>query len=193
MKTLSLSLTLLLFLPMTVLAKWTLVNNESSIHFISVKKNTLAEVHTFTQLTGNVDNTGALSIDIDLSSVETNIPIRNQRMKEMLFDVIKFPTANVSGKIDLVRLNEIPVGGSIQYSVELALSIHGFSQKLSTPLKVTKLMDGQLLVNLVKPIILNTDAYGLTEGVNQLREVAKLPSISTAVPITASLVFKYRN
>ena len=106
MKTLSLSLTLLLFLPMTVLAKWTLVNNESSIHFISVKKNTLAEVHTFTQLTGNVDNTGALSIDIDLSSVETNIPIRNQRMKEMLFDVIKFPTANVSGKIDLVRLNE---------------------------------------------------------------------------------------
>jgi len=193
MRILALTLIALLLVPTSVSAQWNLVNDESSIHFISVKKETIAEIHTFKQLTGNVNQTGAISIDIDLASVETNISIRNERMKSMLFNIIQFPKANISGNIGPMRLTEMLVGASYQDSIDLNLSLHGVSQKLSAVFNVTKLIDNRLLVTSVKPVILNTDHYNLTNGVNQLREVAKLPSISSVVPITFSLVFKYKN
>jgi len=45
-------------------------------------------------------------------------------------------------------------------------------------------------VNTIKPIMLDAFDFGLSEGVTKLMEVAKLPSISTAVPVSFSLIFK---
>jgi hypothetical protein len=41
----------------------------------------------------------------------------------------------------------------------------------------------------LQPLIINAGGFALVEGVERLREVAGLHSISTAVPVTASLVF----
>jgi len=57
-------------------------------------------------------------------------------------------------------------------------------------IEVIKLVDNRLLVRSTTPIIIDAQDYDLTEGIEMLRAVAKLPSISHAVPVSYSLVFE---
>ena len=65
---------------------WNLVNEESRINFISIKASDIAEIHTFKELSGSVKNNGQAQVVINLSSSETLIPIRNERMGNLLFE-----------------------------------------------------------------------------------------------------------
>ena len=80
-------------------ADWQLNNDQSSLQFASVKNTQFAEVHSFKTLSGGLTKDGNVAINIDLASVDTLIPIRDQRMKEMLFNVVSFPQARVSAWI----------------------------------------------------------------------------------------------
>lgn len=53
-----------------------------------------------------------------------------------------------------------------------------------------KLLGERLLVTSLKPFILSANDYGLAEGIEMLRTVANLPSISTVVPVTYNFIFK---
>ena len=70
-----------------VQAAWTLNGDDSTLSFISTKAVNVAEIHKFTTLSGGVDDTGNVTgISIALASVDTGIEIRDDRMREMLFD-----------------------------------------------------------------------------------------------------------
>lgn len=43
------------------------------------------------------------------------------------------------------------------------------------------------MVTSAQPVIINATDYGLTDGINKLRDLAGLPSISYAVPVTFTL------
>jgi polyisoprenoid-binding protein YceI len=171
-------------------AQWELVNGESTINYVSIKKSSIGEVNGFKKITGSIGDSGTVSLNIDLGSVETNIPIRNDRMKSMLFEVAKFSEATISGSVDVSRLSKLGVGDTYTDSVRLKLSLHGVSHDFATDMQITRLTDNRLLVNSVKPVIINAENYNLAEGVEQLRTVANLPSISTAVPVTFNLMFR---
>lgn len=179
-----------LLLSSNAYAQWELVNNESSVNYISIKKSKVAEVNSFKQLKGSIDRNGKLSVDIDLGSVETNIPVRNERMKSMLFDIASFPAATVSATLNSGALTKMQVGETYQRSVDFNLSLHGVAKDMVAKVRVVKLAKNRILAMTAIPIIVNADHYGLVAGVEKLREVAKLPSISTAVPVTFSLVFE---
>ena len=68
-------------------ADWTVAPEQSSLHFMSTKNAQVTEVHAFEALSGSVSDNGKLMIEVPLSSVDTNIPIRNTRMQEKLFNV----------------------------------------------------------------------------------------------------------
>ena len=171
-------------------AQWELISSDSVVNFVSVKKSKIGEIHHFSGLEGKIEANGSVSFNIDLASVETNIPVRNDRMKSMLFEVVEFPKAKLSGEIDLTHLSNLKVGESYQDSIEFALSLHGISQQILSDLMIIKLTDNQVMVTSIKPVIINAEDYKLSEGVDMLRSVAKLSSISVAVPVTFSLVFK---
>ena len=171
-------------------AEWRLNNKESNLNFISIKKTTVAEVHSFKSLNGKIKDNGNVSIIVSLNSVETNIPIRNDRMQQMLFDVVKFPKSSVSTKVNFKRINNMNVGDSYIELLELKLAIHGKVKEVGSEMRITLLKDDKLLVSTIKPIIINLGDFSLIKGVNMLKEVAKLSSISTAVPVTAQLVFE---
>ena len=162
----------------------------SSLHFISIKKDKIAETHTFKKITGGISANGSANIAIDLNSVETHIDIRNERMKTMLFETAMFPTAVVSTSVDAVQLEGLQVGEMIGVPVELSIDLHGKIKKTAATLSVVKLTSGNILVTTTKPILLNAFDFGLVSGIQALMEVAKLPSIATAVPVSFSLVFK---
>ena len=178
-----------LFVYSNAFAQWTLNNDESTVNYVSIKKSQVGEVNSFKTLNGSIDNNGRISVEIDLGSVETNVPIRDERMKTLFFEVAAFSKATISTALDMKALNDMNVGDTYDASMNISLSLHGVSKELVADVRVVKLTKNRILAVLLKPIIVNAADFKLSEGVEKLRDIAKLPSISSAVPVTFSLVF----
>lgn len=169
-------------------AQWSLDNSASTLSFVTVKADHVGEVHTFDQLSGSIDDRGNVEIMVELASVNTLIDIRNERMQSMLFETNLFPRAMITGDVDLASFVEMSPGASITAQVEFDLDIHGVSNSYNTELIVTRLANG-LVASTAKPIIVTAASHGLVDGVEALREIAGLPSISRSVPVTFNVVF----
>ena len=177
------------FLASSASAHWELDNNSSTLSFVTVKADHVGEVHTFDQLSGDINDDGSVQITIELASVNTLIDIRNERMQNMLFETNLFPQATISWEIDLDAVAEMDAGVSQAISVDFDLAIHGESSSYTADVLVTRTESG-VLASTVKPIIVMAATHGLVSGVEALREVAGLPSISRAVPVSFNVVFE---
>ena len=180
---------LLILVSINAQADWQLNNQQSSVNFISIKKSTVGEIHHFKSLSGHIKGDN-ITVSIDLSSVETNVPVRNERMETMLFDVANFATADIKTSIEQSRINALKHGENYLDKINIVVSLHGKSKELETMVNIIKLSDNRVLVYSIQPIIVNASDFDLAAGVEALKTVAKLPSISSAVPVTFSLVFK---
>ena len=181
----------LLFSTVIMANEWQLNAEASQLTFISIKKTHIAETHSFKQLKGSLDAQGQFSLDIDLASVDTNIAVRDERMKTYLFDIKQFSTATVSANIDLEYLDALAEGSSKQMTVDAMLNLHGETQALTLNVVVSRLVGAKLSVVSVQPVILNVGDFALLAGVEKLRELAKLPTISYAVPVSFYLTFNH--
>ncbi|MCX4024919.1 YceI family protein [Endozoicomonas sp. SM1973] len=174
----------------TATADWKLSYELSRLNFVSVKKEHVAESHFFTDVQGGVDAVGQVNVVVKLDSVETNIDIRNERMRQYLFETSKHPNAVITGKININKAVKLDVGASCKETVKLNLNLHGQTHPLEVDLSVSKLQDNTLLVSSLKPILIDASKYGMTPGIDKLKELAGLNSISFAVPVTFKLVFE---
>jgi polyisoprenoid-binding protein YceI len=176
-----------------VWAQWELDNGKSVVNFVSIKNDTVAEIHSFTSLVGYIGIDGKVQLGIDLDSVETLVPIRNERMRELLFDTAKFPAANISAQVDPVLLAAAVTGGVVSADLPVTLSLHGIELALTVPVVVVGEGVGEgdrrLRVLTARPVMVNAADFGLGAGVTALREIAGLKAISAAVPVTLQLVF----
>ncbi len=170
-------------------ADWSLINDESNISFASTKKSAISEVHHFKTISGTINEKGSLNISVDLSSVETNIPIRNERMTKMLFEVGQFANATLTTTFDSQKITAMKAGDVYLETLTFDASLHGMTQKIKTPVKFIMLSNNKLMLILDKPIVINASQFGLEKGIEQLKVIAKLPSISTSAPVTFSLTF----
>ena len=96
-------ITLLVVATLTALtanAEWRLDPATSDLYFMSIKATHVGEVHSFETLSGTVDDKGKASLTVDLASVATLIPIRDQRMRDILFEVDRYPSAMVTAQIE---------------------------------------------------------------------------------------------
>lgn len=172
-----------------VQAHWSLDNDASSLSFVTVKAEHVAEVHTFDSLSGTIGDDGSVEITIELASVNTMIQIRNERMQEMLFETALFPDATITGSINLDALAGMEAGASVARQIDFELSLHGQSVALAADVQITRTGEG-VIVSTLKPLIVMADSFSLAAGVEKLREVAGLPSISRAVPVSFTVVFE---
>jgi polyisoprenoid-binding protein YceI len=170
-------------------AEWALDNKQSQLSFISVKKGDIAEVHRFDQLEGTVDDKGNVKLIIQLASVDTAIPIRDERMREMLFNTNAFPTAVLTAKVDAAKVSELKAGQMMVDALEGQLNLHGQVSPVTAELVIARLGPETLLVSSRRPLVLQAGDFKLVEGVEKLREIAGLPSISNAVPVSFVLTF----
>jgi polyisoprenoid-binding protein YceI len=170
-------------------AHWSLDNDASSVSFVTVKAEHVAEVHTFDALSGTIGDSGDVDISIELASVNTMIAIRNERIQEMLFETSLFPDATINGSINLDALTGMDAGASVARQIDFELSLHGQSVALAADVQITRTGEG-VIVSTLKPLIVMADSFSLTAGVEMLREVAGLPSISRAVPVSFTVVFE---
>ena len=168
-------------------ADWQLDPAASDLYFMSIKATHVGEVHSFDTLSGKVDEKGAASLTIDLASVATLIPIRDQRMRDMLFQVDRYPTATVTAQIELDALVTMPTGSEIDIELEADLKFKENTSQIMTKVKVSKLNEQKITVRTIAPVVLSAGQLQVTEGLEKLREIAGLPNISFTIPITFNL------
>lgn len=183
------ALCLLMVFTQFCIADWQLNSDRSVLNFVSIKNNQIAEVHHFLELSGTVNDNGLARVDIHLASVETNIPIRNDRMKSMLFELDLFAVASATAKLDIQEFAELDTGTSLNTEITLDLDLHGVKKPIEAKVKITRVTTSIWQVTSVQPVIVNASAFNLHQGVEALRAVAGLSSIGAAVPVTFNLEF----
>jgi polyisoprenoid-binding protein YceI len=170
-------------------AEWELDNTQSAVNFVSIKNDSVGEIHSFASLVGYIGAAGNIQMTINLDSVETLIAVRNERMRELLFETVKFPSAQLTAKVEPALLAEAAKGGVVTADVPVTLSLHGKEKTLTVPVVVVGKDDGSLRVFTARPVLVNAADFGLESGVTALQQVAGLKAISSAVPVTLQLLF----
>ncbi|MDG1837043.1 MAG: YceI family protein, partial [Pseudomonadales bacterium] len=158
--------------------------------FATIKNSAVVESHTFERFSGEVTLSGAANIRVDLASVETRIPIRNERMGTLLFNIDQFPSLDISSKLDIKSLANMEEGASTHLEVPAKINLHGAEANILLPLVLTRLSSKRFQVVTTKPVIAYASQFGLTKGVEALRLIAQLATITPAVPVTFSLIFE---
>ena len=189
MKNAAIAALLSLALATPVAADWGLDPERSHLSFISIKAKDVAEIHTFKEITGNIDGEGNLRLSLMLDSVETLIPIRNERMREFLFDTANYKEAVLTAKVDPAAVTSMQVGDVMTLTAEGNLALHGANQPMTIVFQVARLSDDTVMAASAKPLVIDAAKFGLDSGVEKLREIAGLDSISNAVPVTFVVTF----
>lgn len=188
MRTLLILIVSLLTFP--AFSAWQLDNDNSTLSFVSIKKNSVAEVHSFTKLTGAINTQGLVNIDVDLTSVNTNIAIRDDRMKEHLFETSLFSKATFTTQLNLSIFEKLTVGSSQQMKLTGTIALHGQRQDVVVNILVVRLNINTVIASTQSPFIIKAEAFKLVAGINKLQTLAGLPSISQAVPVSFVVTFK---
>lgn len=172
---------------------WDLDNERSSLTFISIKAADLPETHRFTSLSGEVHEDGSASVAIDLSSVDTGIEIRDERMREIVFAPIaesgSGAMATVSAQLDLAVIQALAVGSQLDVQLELEIGFGPVTLSQSALMTIMKLASDEVVVTSKQPLLLNAGLLGISETLDTLQSLAGLPSISRAVPVDVQLTF----
>lgn len=168
-------------------ANWQLDNEKSQLSFVSIKKDSIAESHHFKKLEGMLSDKGKFSVNIDLTSAETLIPIRNERLTKLLFEANKFPHATLTANLTNELANIRKPGQYVLKGIEAELDFHGNKKPLTLDVLVDSNENGDLTVASFTPVIINSNDFEVTKGIKELQKLAGLPSIATAVPVTFAL------
>ncbi len=171
---------------------WSLNPSASYLNFVTTKNTNVIEAHGFDSLSGGISDTGTATLVINLSSVNTGIALRDQRMRDLLFEVVSFPNATVTLAVPNGLLTNLAVGSTSEIDVTATLNLHGVDQPLATRVSVQKLTNNRVLVQNLTPVLVSAADYDLSNGVEALRAAVAIASISKAVPVDFTLVFDAR-
>ena len=171
-------------------AQWKLDNEASELRFVTIKNTNFAEVAQFRKLSGEVTPSGAVRFAIDLASVETQVPLRNERLQTMLFDVAQFPQAQFEGQIDMKRVAALQPGASTDMDLDGKLTIRGRTQDTKALLRVVRLQGERIQVSTRAPVLVSAAQFDLVAGIEKLREIMGLPNIIGTVPVSFALTFQ---
>lgn len=170
-----------------VLAGWVIDPDGSYVGFASVKNDLIAENHSFTNVTGTIEDSGNAKIVIALASVETLIPIRNERMQAILFEVAQYPEVTVTANLNLDGFTSLGLGESETDTILLDVNLHGTNLSKNVLVKVIRSSDTSYEITSLGPIVIHASQFALSDGLESLRKVAGLQSIDLMVPVTFDL------
>ena len=168
-----------------VQADWA-VSDSSRIGFVSIKNNRIGENNAFERVSGSISESGQVVVSVDLSSVETGIGIRNERLQKMLFEVASFPTASIDAALSYGQIAALRAGGARAESVSVNISLHGKTVSKMANVSVSS-SGGDVRVTTTQPIVITAQEFGLESGVEALQQIAGLNAISRSIPVTVDL------
>ena len=171
-------------------ADWTLDGSASSFHYVTSKNAAISEVNSIAGLSGTIGSDDKATLALDLSTVNTAVEIRDERMRDIVFQVADFPSATISVTVDSEGLDTMQTGMPVSGSYTASVELHGVTQDLEAELQIVKLDADTLQINLARPLIVNAAAFGLQDGVEELRNLAALTNINPNVVVDFSLLYR---
>ncbi|MNZ50488.1 MULTISPECIES: YceI family protein [unclassified Pseudomonas] len=173
-------------------ADWYLDGESSRLSFVSTKNANVSEVQRFLVLHGKVDPQGLAQVEVELESINSGVPLRDERMRKELFQVERFPDALITTKIDLRPINDLAPGAQLELRLPLMVDLHGKQHQYQAELLATRLDDRRFQVVTLEPLVINAEDFDLAPGLETLRKMAGLSAISLSVPVGAVLIFTAR-
>jgi polyisoprenoid-binding protein YceI len=162
---------------------WQLNTQQSAFSFLTTKNSDHTEEHTIQFGSGQVDQQGQVSLKLDLATVDTMIPIRDQRLRDILFEVAEFPQAIITAQLE----PQMPL--LEPFTLPVNLNLHGQQKQVTTRLLIQSVGE-QLVVTNFEPVVVNGKDFGLDPAINQLTRIAGLRSINYEVLVDFKLVFE---
>lgn len=166
---------------------WELDATKSVVSFVSIKKHNIGEVHVFTQLEGQIKNAAA-TISIKTESIDSLIPLRDERMRKFLFKSNVYPTIDINADVTQA-LSSLDNGAPQLVEVPATLSLHGVTTQITLNAYLTQSDENTLSVISTKPIIIRAAQYQLVEGITKLASLVNNLPIAESVPVTFALTF----
>lgn len=170
-------------------AQWQLNGANSTLNLVASKKIHTSEVFVIKDLTGGISDSGALSIKLNLSSIDSGIGIRDERMQAHLFEVEKYPLATISSQLDQSVMDQLKQVGFLQTTANAMIDLHGTKLEVKVDLNVMS-TGSKLLISARKPLLINSEMFGLSKGIAKLGELAGGISISQTVAVNFSLLME---
>lgn len=173
-------------------ADWYLDGESSRLSFISSKNGNVSEVQRFLVLHGQVQPDGLARLEVELESINSGIPLRDERMRAELFEIKQFAEATVTAKIDLAPIQDLANGAQLELRLPLTVNLHGKQHEYPVELLATRLDERRFQVVTLEPVVLSAADFELAPGLEKLRNLAGLSAISLSVPVNAVLIFTAR-
>ena len=186
------ALVLTLGVSLSAQANWYLDGESSRLSFITTQNANVADVHRFLVLHGKVDRKGLAQLRIEMDSVNSAVPLRDERMRDVLFDFKHFPEAQISAQIDLQPINDLASGAQLELRLPVTVSLRGKQHTYQAELLATRLDERRFQVVTLEPLMLQAEDFGLQPELETLRKLAGLSAISFSVPVNAVLIFTAR-
>ncbi len=171
---------------------WTLNTTDSYLNFATTKNTHNLEVHNFTSIGGDISSAGVATLTIDLNTVNTGVALRDQRMRDLLFETAANPTATVTVNVPSSLISGLAVGQATQTDITASLNLHGVTANITTKVSVQKLTATRVVVQSLPPVLVKAETYNLTAGVEALRAAVAIASINASVPVDFALVYDAR-
>ncbi len=186
------TLLLTLGVSLSAQANWYLDGESSRLSFITTQNANVANVHRFLVLHGKVDRKGHAQLRIEMDSVNSAVPLRDERMRDLLFDFKNFPEAQITAQIDLQPINDLASGAQLELHLPVTVSLRGKQHTYEAELLATRLDERRFQVVTLEPLMLQAEDFGLQPQLETLRKLAGLSAISFSVPVGAVLIFTAR-
>ena len=173
-------------------ANWYLDGESSRLSFVSTKNAHISEVNRFLVLHGKVSPKGVAEVEVELESVNSGIPLRDERLRKELFEIQNFPEALITTQIDLRPINDLAPGAQLELRLPVTVTLHGKTHEYNAELLATRLDDRRFQVVTLEPLVISAADFDLAPGLENLRKIAGLSAISLSVPVGAVLIFTAR-
>jgi hypothetical protein len=173
-------------------ADWYLDGESSRLSFISSKNGNVSEVQRFLVLHGQVQPKGLARLEVELESINSGIPLRDERMRAELFDIKQFAEATITAQLDLIPIQDLANGAQLELRLPVTVDLHGKQHEYNAQLLASLLDERRFQVVTLEPVVLNAADFDLAPGLEKLRNLAGLSAISLSVPVNAVLIFTAR-
>lgn len=168
---------------------WALDTSRSTLKFVSVKNTSVAENHRFDDLQAVVRPSGEAVLAIDLSTIDSGINIRDQRMRNYLFNTGALPTLYFTTQVNPAQVNNLEPGETLPLTLDGRLTLNGVSRDTTADVVAYRSTDGRVSVRTVRPVLIESSDFELTGGIEALRALVGLPNIGHTVPVYFNLNF----
>lgn len=181
----------LLTTTLPIQAAWQIQDEGSHVNFVTEKiftnDKSVKETQLIKGVVGTVDNQKQAEIKIDFSTIDTKIPIRNQRIKEWVLDTTQFRYGTVKADLSAIDDQKINVGESSQMTVKGDFTIRDKTLPVTLYIKLTKESATEYSVSSYEPTVINTSEFDSNGGVQKMTQVMGLKSINNVIPVSWQL------